>query len=476
VSPDDVPPADDDSEVARARDDTDTDSDSPSDAPRLDGPSSLSRRQLLGLVGGAGAVGGVGWFRPTWLPDPITDWLTTLYPNPPAHVWRPAVSDAHADEAVDRLERTVERAQTLKERVDLDSVPRELRFSLDHGDPSGGWLDSAQSASDAHERLQYATIGLSFAGEVVGAATFVLDEADPERLADRGRAIRSSAEAVLDSVGDYAVSDPSRDLAYLYFVERELAFARFNSRYRKRFAGETTTASDDFTDGAVADANAAYLQAEQRLANARYYRDRYREGLGDEARSYADALDSALTTLTESIATFPTASEVRDRISDERDLGQQTPYGAARWELLSICFDSDYRRDYGPDGHRHGHTVQRVVESAIALLGRRGHEFALDELGVSPGDTGYDSGRTFRAKRRAVRRFRSVRDAYDSPFAGVLAQGAANLIHAGEVGIDLADGTHPMWRNRVEATTYYLVGEGEMRELGEVYGTVIDGS
>ncbi|ELZ99351.1 hypothetical protein [Haloferax sulfurifontis] len=465
MSPDDAPPVD----------------DSPSDAPstdnsRPDDRSSLSRRQLLGLVGGAGAVGGIGWFRPTWLPDPITDWLTTVYPNPPAHVWRPAVSDAHADEAVARLERTVERAQTLKERVDVDSVPRELEFSLDHGDPSGGWLESARSASDAHERLRYATVGLSFAGEAVGAAKFVLDEADPERLADRGRAIQSSAEAVLDSVGDYAVSDPSRDLAYLYFVERDLAFARFESRYRKRFDGETTTAGDDFTGGAVADAHATYLQAEQRLANARYYRDRYRAGLGDEARSYADALDSALTTLTESIATFPTASEVRDRLSDEHDSDRQTPYGAARWELLSICFDSDYRLNYGPEGHRHGHTVQRVVEAAVALLGRRGREFALDELGVSPGDTGYDSGRTFRAKRRAVRRFRSVRDEYDSPFAGVLAQDAANLIHAGEVAIEFADGTFPMWRNRVDATTYYLVGESEMRELGEVYGTIVDGS
>ncbi|WP_058828245.1 hypothetical protein [Haloferax sp. Q22] len=455
MSPDDAPPADD---------------------PPADDPSSISRRQLLGLVGGAGAVGGIGWFRPTWLPDPITDWLTTLYPNPPANVWRPEVSDAHADEAVARLERTVEQAQRLKERVDLDSVPRELEFSLDHGDPSGGWLESAKSVSDAYERLRYATVGLSFAGEAVGAAKFVLDEADPERLTERGRTIQSSAEAVLDSVGDYEVSDPSRDLAHLYFVERELAFARFESRYRKRFAGETTTASDDFTGGAVADAYASYLQAEQRLANARYYRDRYREGLDDETRSYANALDAALTTLTEAIATFPAANEMRDRISDERDLGQQTPYGAARWELLTICFDSDYRLNYGPDGHRHGHTVQQVVESATALLDRRGHEFALDELGVSPGDTGHDSGRTFRAKRSAVRRFRSVRETYDSPFAGVLAQEAANLIHAGEVGIELADGTFPMWRTRVEATTYYLVAEGEMRTLGEVYGTVIDDS
>ncbi|POG56371.1 hypothetical protein [Haloferax marisrubri] len=453
MSPDDAPPTD----------------DSPSDEP-----SSLSRRQLLGLVGGAGAVGSIGWFRPTWLPDPITDWLTTLYPNPPAHVWRPTVSDAHADEAVARLERTVERAQTLKPRVDTDSVPRELEFSFNHRDPSGGWLESAQSASDPHKRVQYALMGMSFAGEAVGAATYLLDEADPERLAERGGSIRSSAGAVLDSVGDYAVSDPSRDLAYLYFVERELAFARFNSRYRERFAGETTTASDDFTASAVADAHASYLQAEQRLANARYYRDRYRDGLGDETRSYADVLDSALTTLTESIATFPTASEMRDRLSDEYDSARQTPYGAARWELLTICFDSDYRLNYGPDGHRHGHTVQQVVEAAIALLGRRGHEFALDELGVSPGETGYDSGRTFRAKRSAVRRFRSVRDTYDSPFAGVLAQEAANLIYSGEVGIELADGTFPMWRNRVDATTYYLVGEGEMRELDEVYGTVID--
>lgn len=97
-----------------------------------DPPSLLSRRQLLGLLGGGSAAfAGIGWFAPTWLPDPVTDWLLGIYPEPPAHVWRPEVSDEHADEAVDRLERTVEQARTLRNRVDLDSVSEEMEFYLD---------------------------------------------------------------------------------------------------------------------------------------------------------------------------------------------------------------------------------------------------------------------------------------------------------------------------------------------------------
>ncbi|ELZ82997.1 Tat (twin-arginine translocation) pathway signal sequence domain-containing protein [Haloferax elongans ATCC BAA-1513] len=476
MSPDDIPsPSTENSSTGDPSDDSSPSGDSPPDNDSSspdDTPLVHSRRQFLGLLGGGSAVfAGMSWFAPTWLPDPITDQFVIHYPEPPAHVWRPDMSDEHADKAVARLEQIVEQAQTLKERGDPDSIPRRLQMHLRQGDPTGGWLESAKSASNTHERLSYATIGMMFAGETVGAAKAVLDEVDPEELVERGKRIQSRAEDVLDSFSDYAVSDPTRDLAYLYFVEQSLASARFQSRHWERFVGE-----NDYTNDAIADTYASYLQAEQHLDDARYYRELYRENLGDQTEPFADALATSLTTLTQSIAALPSHVEMRERVEDERDLDQQTPYGAARWELLSICFDGDYQFNYGPDGHRHGHTVQRLVETANALLGRRAHEFALDELDVDPDDTNYDSGRTFRAKRRAVRQFNSVRKTYDSPFAGVLAQDAAELIHAGELGIDMADGTFPMWRNRVESATYYLASEGQMRAFDEVFQSIFDGS
>ncbi|ELZ94275.1 hypothetical protein C440_11658 [Haloferax mucosum ATCC BAA-1512] len=439
--------------------------------------SPLSRRRLLtggATVLGAGLVG-TGWFAPTWFPDVVTDKLLAVYPEPPKHVWRPEVSDEHADDAVARLERTVEQVRTLRSRIDLDSVSDEMEFRLNGDDPSGGWLETAKSESEPRDRLFDALYGLSFAGEALGAAKVTLGETDPEAVVERGDRLRADARAVLDSVASYEVSDPATDLAYLYFVERDLAFARLNSHRDGVFTGGTAGA-DDYSPQDVANTWSSHLQAEQYLANARYYRDLYRENLGDETRSYAETLDDAHSTLTEQIESLPTRSDVRERIEGERGFDHQTPLGAARWELFWMCFDTDYRIGYDSDGPHHGHTVQRVVETASALLNRRAHEFALDELDVSPGDTDYDSGRTFRAKRRAVSRFRSVRAKYDSPFAGVLAQQAASLIHSGEVGIEMADGTHPMWLNRVEATTYYLVSAGQMNELGSVYETIIDGS
>ena len=442
--------------------------------------TTFTRRTLLagsGTALGAGLVG-IGLFAPTWLPDSMTDALLGAYPEPPGHVWRPDISDAHADEAVAHLEETVERANALRERIDADSLSEDLAFHLDRGDPSGGWLESAREESDPQKRLFAATYGVQFAGEVVGYANVALDEVDAGALAERGDRLRAEAADVRDSLGDYLVSDPARDLAYLYFTERELELARLDSpRFGAHSGG--VPSGDEYSDHDVARTWGSHTQAEQRLRTARYYRDLYREGIGDGARPYADALNHALATLTDAVEEFPTRDEMRTTVRDELELTQETPYGAARWELSTLCYDDDFRFGFDEDGHRSGHTVQHVVEVARALLARRAHDFALAKLDASPDDADYDSGRAFREKRRAVRTFRSVRDEYGSPFAGVLAQEASDRIRAGDIGLESDGRGHddrPAWQDRVEATTYYLVGTGQLRELADVLAAILDGA
>ncbi|WP_101297309.1 transcriptional initiation protein Tat [Halegenticoccus soli] len=439
----------------------------------------FTRRNLLvgtGVGLGVGSLG-TGLYAPTWLPDPVTDALLSIYPEPPAHAWRPAMSDAHADKAVALLEETVQRATALRRRVDVGSLPEDLAFHLDRSDPSGGWLQSARDESDPWERLFAATYGMQFAGEAVGYAKVALDETDPEALVERGDRLRTAADGVLDSLGNYRISDPARDLAHLWFAERELSLARLDSHRSGTYTGGADD-PDEYSERDVAATWGSHVQAEQRLRNARYHRDLYRENLGDGARPHANALDDALVALTDAVNEFPTRDELRRKIDEELELAQETPYGAARWELLTLCYDDSFRFGFEEGGYRRGHTVQRVVEVARALLARRAHAFALSELGVSPDDADYDSGRAFREKRRAVRTFRAVRAEHDSPLAGVLAQEASDRIRAGDVGVGSGrsreDG--PAWRDRVEAATYYLVGTGQMRELGGVLGAILGGS
>ncbi|ELZ67550.1 Tat (twin-arginine translocation) pathway signal sequence domain-containing protein [Haloferax prahovense DSM 18310] len=456
MSPDDAPPAD---------DGFDSSSDSPSDAPRPDDRSSLSRRQLLGLVGGAGAVGGIGWFRPTWLPDPITDWLTTVYPDPSSnYVWQPPVSDAHADAAVQRLEETVEQATELRSRIDLDSVGEEMRFHL-RGSPAGGHLESAKDWGSARDRLRSATSGLQYAGETVGYATVALGDDDPEFLVERGRELDRAADDLASSLSEYRVSDPGRDLAFPYAVERLLSFARIEISWDGVDDGGE---SMDYSAHDFAGEWGSQLQAQQRLRTARHHREQYRANLGDDATPYRDRLTDAIESFRAQLDEYPRRSEVRTTIEEERDLDQSTPYGAARWELFTLCFDNDAR--YVGDYER-GLTAKQFVDTARALLARQAHDFALDALDVEPGDTDYDSGRSFRAKRRAMRDFRATRDEYDSNFAGVVANEAASIIRAGDVSLEMGDG--PAWKERVESAVYYLVGAGMMRELGNVVEPVV---
>ncbi|KAB1193994.1 transcriptional initiation protein Tat [Haloferax sp. MBLA0076] len=425
--------------------------------------STLSRRQLLGLLGGGGALAGIGWFAPEWLPDPVTDTLTTMYPDPSSnYVWRPPVSDEHADEAVQRLEETVERATVLASQVDFDTIDEDMRFHL-RGSPAGGHLESARDKLNARDRLQHATTGLQYAGETIGYAKVALGEDDPEFLVERSRELERTTDETVDSISEYRVSDPGRDLAYLYSVERLLSFARINIGW-DRSADDESNVVDDYSPRDFAAEWGSHLQAKQRIRTARYYREQYRSGLGDDPRSHRERLDDALLGILAEIDRYPTRDEMRTKLEDELDLDQSTPYGAARWELFTLCFDNDFR--YIGDFER-DLTMKHLVDSAQSLLARQAHEFALSELDVEPEDSDYDSGRSFRAKRRAMHEFRETHRELDSHFAGVVASEAASRIRGGDVGLEIGDGV-PRWQLRVESAVYYFVGEGMMRNLGDV--------
>lgn len=439
----------------------------PSSSPDDDIRSSLSRRQLLGLLAGGSVLAGVTWFAPEWLPDPVTDTLTTMYPDPSSnYVWRPPVSDEHADEAVQRLEDTVERAEGLRSRIDLDSVDEDMRFHL-RGSPAGGHLESAKEERDARNRLFSATSGMLFAGEAVGYSKIVLGEANPDARLERGRELRQVTDDIVDSISEYRVSDPGRDLGYFYAIERELSFARISSNWSGTYTGGDPDSIDDYSPHGLANTWGSQLQAEQRIENARHYREQYRSGLGDDPQSRRKRLDDALLGLLAETDRYPTRDEMRTKLEDELELDQTTPYGAARWELYPLCFDNDYR--FFADDFRRDLTVLRVVETGHALLARQAHGFVLSELDVDPDDTDYDSGQSFRAKRHAMRQFRATRREYDSNFAGVMASEAASRIRGGDVGLSgrLNHG-RPAWYARVESAVYYLVGAGMMRNLCEV--------
>ncbi|MFC6824844.1 transcriptional initiation protein Tat [Halopelagius fulvigenes] len=433
----------------------------------------LTRRRLLagaGATAGA-ALLGAGAVAPEWLPDALTDRLVVHAAEPPNHLWRQTVTDEHADEAVAALESAVERAKQSRSRVTLSEVSDDLRHYLNHS-PSGGWVESARTESDNWTRLFNATYGLQFAGEAIGYARVALGEADPEALVERGRTLRSDAEEVRDSVSDYRVSDPGRDLAGLYAVERSLSFAKSNSYWSGTYTGGEADVSE-YSEHGLVSTWGSQLQAEQYLRDARHYRERYRETLGEGARSYADELDAALKSLRSDVEQFPTHREMRERLETD-DVGQATPYGVVRWRLTRTCFDEDFRFD--ADGYRAKHAVERLVRLARALLDRRAHEYAVGELGVSPDDSDYDAGRALTAKRAAMRTFRRVRRTRNSPFESVLAEESANRIRAGDIGLESAfrDGDRPAWRPRVEASVSFLVGEGGMRELGDVAGAVLE--
>ncbi|MFC4358681.1 hypothetical protein ACFO0N_12090 [Halobium salinum] len=449
------------------------------DADDADRPA-ISRRRLLGGVATAGLVAGgtlaVGAESPTTLPDLLTDTATKLYPTPPeiTALWRPTVTEGHAREAVDLLADTVSEGERLWERTDTD----------EHFLGAGGWLENArESLGEAkyHDALFEAGYGLQFAGESLGVARARLGRADLGSLADRGFGLLDRVDALAADLDPYPVSDPGRDLAWYYRIERDLVFARFDADWGTEAMEAARNGVDDangpeaeeYSPRDVGTLTGRLLQGRLHVRTAERFRDLLAERLdGDtgDTTDYADHLRSATGEFRAEIEALPSRGEIRSSYLDEvDDDGRYGPYGFARSRLAMWCFDSDYR--FGWDDSD-GLLTHRAVETSKAVAQRRAHEFALDRLVVGPDDEGFDSGHTLAEKRRARATYRSVVGSDPPPLLTRQVKRAVEDLQVAKVGF-AGNYQRPLWRERLKAYLYALVGRAKLREYPAVYDAVV---
>lgn len=424
-------------------------------------PPSPSRRALLAGTGLAlvGATGVVGSVRPTVLPDPLTDQASKYLPDPTDHRWHPPVSEAHARDAVERLAAEVERGRDLWADLDTDE-----RFG-----GAGGWLESAREelrAGNHREATVYATGGMQFAAEEVGFALHRLGrpEADPDRLADRGAAIRDRADRLLADIDDYRVADRGRDLGWYYEIERRIRLVRFDAHESEPDRDRAYDARD------VGSIRAGNVQAAQRVRDAEHYRDRLRDRVGDgEGEPMADRIARLDARFREAIDEFPSRSEVREEVDAIEDDHGPGPYYTARWKLSMWCYDTDY---YVAEWDEDLDLVN-AVEAAQALVQRRAHDRAVGALVIDPADDGFDSGHVVREKRAAMKRFRRVVGDDPAPLLSILTARAGEDIDVAEVGFG-GDYEHPIWRDRVDAYCYALIARMKLTEYPPVYERFVE--
>ncbi|MFC7096792.1 hypothetical protein [Halobaculum marinum] len=425
--------------------------------PDPETPSPSRRAVLAGAAASlVGATGVVGAVRPTALPDPLTDQASKYLPDPTDHRWHPSVSEEHASDAVGELEREVERGRELWRELDTDE-----RFG-----GAGGWLESAREelrAGNYREATFYATGGMQFAAEEVGFALHRLDrpEADPERLAERGAAIREEADSLADALGDYPVVDAGRDLGWYHDVERWVRFVRLDAHERDP--------DYEFDAHDVGSTHAGNRQAELRLATAQHHHDRLREHVGDDGDPMADRIARLDARFRDAIASFPSRDELREEVETVYDDHGPGPYALARSRLARWCYDYDYYvADWEEDL-----ALLNAVEAAQALVQRRAHDRALDAIVIDPDDDGFDSGHVVREKRAAMRRFRGAVGSDPAPLLSILTVRAGEDIDVAEVGF-AGSYERPLWRDRVDAYCYALIARMKLQEYPRVYEQFVE--
>jgi hypothetical protein len=438
---------------------------------------SPSRRQLLGTLAGLTVGGGtvaVGATEPTALPDVLTDEATKHYPTPPEvnDLWRATVTEAHACEAVELLADTVSRGKRLWEQTDTD----------DHFIGAGGWLENARESLNKEkyaEALFDAGYGLQFAAEDLGVARARLGKANVARLAERANELLDRADAVVADMQPYPTREPGRDLAWYYTIERQIMFGRFNVDRDWREAVEETddgTASSDSEEYDPRDIGvmtANLLEGTLHVRSAERYRDRLAEMLENESNSggteaYGEHLRRVSERFRSEIESLPERSEIREEFIDDTD--DHGPYYFARSRLASWCFDYNYRfgLDEGTDLR-----VYETVSLSKGLAQRRAHEFALDNLVVETGQDGFDSGHTLAEKRRARSVYRDNVGSDPPPLLTRQIARAVEDLQVAKVGF-AGNYQRPLWRERLKAYLYALVGRAKLREYPAVYDAIVE--
>lgn len=433
-------------------------------------PSPGRRRLLAGLASGAVALaGGGGTFvlgrrDPTALPDPVTDvWTNDFAPSPDGRTdWHPTVTADHAREAVELLEATQREFERLQERTDEDV--------MGGGD---GRLASARRELDAgnhHRALREATVGLQYAGQGVGTARAVLEEFDLEPLRRRAERADERATAVADSLDPYPVVDPERDLAWYALVEREARLGQHAPGF-PGFAG----ASDDDVDEEYREFLAGQLTAgvfvgRLHAENAARFRDRLAERVDGTATTAGEDLERIGDRLRADLTPVSSFQEVRDRYVGDRD-PDASPYTFAHRELALLCYPMSGPNPLSADVGR-DLPVLRAIAFAQLLARVRGHDPAVDDLLVEPGDDGFDSGHALAEKRRAMETYRDVLGADPSPLSSVLFSPAVGRLRVATV--DAHDGEDvPMWQARLSAYCNALVARTTLPEFRALYERLV---
>lgn len=435
--------------------------------------SSPTRRQLL--AGVVGAVGGgtvaVGATEPTALPDVLTDQATKYYPTPPEvrELWRPTVTEAHAEAAVERLAENVERGERLWSKIDADRP-----FG-----GAGGHLENARedlADGNYHDALWSAETGMQFAPEYIGIARRRLGRTDFDALVERTDRLLDGIDERVTTLQPYPVSDPGRDLAWYYRIDNELLRARWAGTWRgyEDLRDGAQSESDNssvsrYDDRDVGQIRAGLVQAEQSLENVRRFHDTLRDLLGSDASPAQQHLRETNASLLSAVESFPTRSAVEDEFLDRDEYTSDDPYVEARLRLAHWCFDSDYRIGLDEEIPL---PVYNVVNLSTALTQRRAHEFALENLAVSEGQTGFDSGHTLAEKRRARQTYQRVVGDDPSPLLTRMARRAIEDLQVAKVGF--VEYEYPLWRDRLKAYLYALVGRAKLRAYPDVYDTVVD--
>jgi hypothetical protein len=439
--------------------------------------TSITRRRLLGGIAGfTGLAGGttmvIGARKPTMLPDHVTDWATKEYPTPPEvnTLWRPTVTEDHAQVAVSLLADTHSTAERLWKRFETD----EKIFTGD-----GGWLDDARNAlqnGNYHEALFDATYGLQFAAEDLGFARAKLDDVDLQALAQRVSDLQDRVQHLANDLEPHPVVDADRDLAWYFEIESELLHARYLASWdgpeTAKDGGEKgrEPEASNYEPYEIGEIYSGLLRGRIAVENAERWRAHLSKKMDGETTAYDDRLRAVTTTFVDEIQTFQTRDKVESKFVDDDD--PLTPYEWARVDLADQCLPSGVQSpfDAHPDD---SFPVLQAVGLGTGVARGRAYEFAVDALVVDPGDEGFDSGHVLAEKRRARSVYQSIVGSDPSPLRTRLVGRAVEDLQVAKVGF--ADSYRdPMWKERLEAYLYALVGRAKLREFPEIHRTIVE--